>query len=188
MNFERFASPRLFGLLLMLLCLPVVPAQETPVKQKAPLKVFTATIWQNWLEEDVRYIITDQERADFQKLTTDKQRDDFVTAFWERRNPNPGAEENPFKEQHYQRLAYANTHFAAGVPGWKTDRGRFYIMYGKPDSIDSHPTLWPPSEEWHYAYIEGIGKDVTLKFVDTCGCGEYHIPVEKDDLKKYAPK
>jgi len=89
-------------------------------------------IYKKWLEEDVAWIITGQERADFVKLSTDKQRDEFVVAFWERRNPRPGSSENKFKEQHYRRLAYANTHFAAGVPGWKTDRGRMYILYGPP--------------------------------------------------------
>jgi GWxTD domain-containing protein len=81
-------------------------------------------IYKKWLEEDVAWIITDQERADFVKRSTDKQRDKFVGAFWERRNPTPGSSENKFKEQHYRRLAYANTHFAASVAGWKTDRGR----------------------------------------------------------------
>ena len=93
-------------------------------------------IYKKWLSEDVRWIITDQERADFKRLSTDKQRDDFVVAFWERRNPIPGSSENKFKEEHYRRLAYANTHFAAGVPGWKTDRGRRYILYG-PQSGES---------------------------------------------------
>ncbi len=106
--------------------------------------------YQKWLDEDVRYIITDQERADFKKLTTDDKRDKFVEAFWERRNPTPKSSENPFKEEHYHRIAYTNTHFAASVAGYRTDRGRFYIMYGPPDSIDSKSALAPPTETWHY--------------------------------------
>ena len=99
-------------------------------------------IYRKWLDEDVHWIITDQERSDFQKLSTDKQRDDFVVAFWEHRNPNPGSPTNKFKEEHYRRLAYANTHFAAGVPGWKTDGGRTYILYGtKPASEGNPPSL-----------------------------------------------
>lgn len=126
-----------------------------------------------WLDEDVRWIISDEERLDFKRLTSDTQRDTFVIAFWERRNPTPNAAHNPFKEEHYRRLAYANSHLAASAPGWKTDRGRFYIMWGPPDSMDSHPAFAPPSETWHYGYIEGIGRDVVLTFVDKCQCGEY---------------
>jgi GWxTD domain-containing protein len=87
-------------------------------------------IYAKWLDEDVVWIISKQERIDFEKLSTDRQRYEFVVAFWERRNPSPGSTENKFKEEHYRRLAYTNTHFAAGVPGWKTDRGRRYILYG----------------------------------------------------------
>jgi GWxTD domain-containing protein len=129
--------------------------------------------------------------GDFRKLSTDKQRDDFVVAFWERRNPIPGSSENKFKEEHYRRLAYANTHFAAGVPGWKTDRGRMYIMFGPPDKVERHLRSGSVqkdafnTEERHWEYIEGIGRDVIIRFVDTCGCGEYQIPVEEKDLKKY---
>ena len=155
-----------------------------PREKKPPLKVIVDLPWRKWLNEDVVYIITDQERADAGMLTTDQERDDFVGAFWERRNPTPGSAENPFKEEHYRRFAYANEHFGAGVPGWRTDRGRLYIVHGAPASIDSHPTLSPPVEEWHYGFIEGMGKDVTFRFVDTCHYGEYRLPVEKDEMKK----
>lgn len=158
--------------------------------------------YQKWLDEDVAYIITKQERAEFQKLTTAEQCDKFVEAFWGRRNPNPGSPENTFKEEHYRRLAYTNQHFAADVPGWKTDRGRIYIMYGPPDQIDRHfsaagsnkasdlvgvgsiPYDW---ELWHYRSIEGVGKDVNFRFVDTCNCGRYQMPVTKEDLNNTNP-
>ncbi len=143
--------------------------------------------YKKWLREDVRWIISDQERADFKKLSDDKQRDQFIEAFWARRNPFPGEAINLFKEEHYRRIAYVNEHFAAGIiPGWKTDRGRFYIMYGAPDRIvrqlvleNQHPDGVQKrdfnSEEWHWTYIEGLGCDVVLEFVDSCGCGEYHL-------------
>ena len=168
----------------LLLALPFLAvsssrAQETAAAPKDP--------YQKWLREDVRWIITDEERASFKRLSTDKQRDDFVVAFWERRNPIPASPENAFKEEHYRRLAYTNQHFAEGmIPGWKTDRGRFYIMYGPPDNVVRHlPSASPqpggiqtndfPSEEWRWGYVEGIGRDVTLKFVDSCACGEYKL-------------
>jgi len=132
-------------------------------------------LYQKWLDEDALYIITDQERADFKKLTTDKQRDDFVEAFWDRRNPTPQSSENPYKEEHYRRIAYANSHFAASVPGYRTDRGRFYITFGPPDSVDAKSGLVPPTETWHYLFVEGIGRNVVLRFTDKCLCGKYEL-------------
>ena len=95
--------------------------------------------YKTWLNEDVPWIITDQERAAFKSLSNDEERDAFIEQFWLRRNPNPDSPENEFREEHYRRIAYANEHFAAGKPGWKTDRGHIYIAFGKPDSIESHP-------------------------------------------------
>jgi GWxTD domain-containing protein len=159
--------------------------------------------YRKWLDEDARYLTSDEERAEFRGLKTDQQRDKFIEDFWERRNPNPGSTENKFKEEHYRRITYTNEHFAANVPGWKTDRGRTYIRYGAPDEIEQHfsaagskkasdlfgvgaiPYDW---ELWHYRYIEGIGKHVALEFVDTCGCGRYEIPTPNEALNKYKPR
>ena len=150
-----------------------------------------------WLEEDVRWIITPQERATFEKLTTDEQRDQFIVAFWERRNPAPGSAENKFKVEHYRRIAYSNAHFAftsskKSEPGWKTDRGRIYIVYGPPDSIDSHPSSGyklasgakatiDAYEVWSYRMIQGFGRDVTVRLVDQCHCGDYRQMTEGGD-------
>jgi GWxTD domain-containing protein len=95
--------------------------------------------YKKWLDEDVRWIITDEERSAFRQLSNDEERDQFIEAFWQRRDPTPDTIENEFKEEHYRRIAYSNEHFAAGIPGWKTDRGRMYIMYGPADEIESHP-------------------------------------------------
>ncbi len=177
---------------------------STRNKEKlSPVKTVILPSWRKWLNEDVPYIITDQERADFDELTTDQPRDKFVEDFWERRNPIPGSGENTFKADYYQRIAYANEHFATNVPGWRTDRGRNYIRYGAPDEIEQHfsaagskkasdlfrvgaiPYDW---ELWHYRYIEGVGKDVMLEFVDTCACGRYEMPVPKEGLNRYKPR
>jgi GWxTD domain-containing protein len=160
--------------------------------------------YKKWLEEDVVYIITDEERAAFKQLSNDEERDNFIEAFWQRRDPTPDTEENEYKEEHYQRIAYANEHFAAGVPGWKTDRGRIYIVFGKPDEIESHPsggtyerpmeegggeTSTFPFEDWRYRYIDGIGQEVIIEFVDTCMCGEYHMTLDRSekDALLYTP-
>ena len=152
--------------------------------------------YKTWLEQDVAYIISDEERKAFRTLSNDEERDAFIEQFWMRRNPTPDSPENEFREEHYRRIAYANEHFAAGKPGWKTDRGRIYIAWGKPDSIDSHPsggsyqrpieegggeTSTFPFEQWHYRYLEGIGENVDLEFVDTCQCGDYHFTIDRSE-------
>ncbi len=173
------------------------PTDEKQKKKNArALKQELSKPYKKWLDEDVSYIITDEERAAFRQLSNDEERDNFIEAFWQRRDPTPDTEENEFKEEHYQRIAYANEHFAAGVPGWKTDRGRIYIVFGKPDEIDSHPsggtyerpmdegggeTSTFPFEDWRYRYIEGIGQEVIVEFVDTCMCGEYHMTMDRSE-------
>jgi GWxTD domain-containing protein len=152
--------------------------------------------YKSWLEQDVSYIISDQERKAFRTLSNDEERDAFIENFWLRRNPNPDSPENEFREEHYRRIAYANEHFAAGKPGWKTDRGRIYISWGKPDDIESHPsggqyqrpmdegggsTSTFPFETWHYRYLETIGENVILEFVDTCMCGDYHFTIDRSE-------
>jgi len=165
-------------------------------KNERALKQELSRPYKKWLEEDVVWIITDEERAAFKQLSNDEERDNFIEAFWQRRDPTPDTEENEYKEEHYQRIAYANEHFAAGVPGWKTDRGRMYIVFGKPDEIDSHPsggsyqrpmeegggeTSTFPFEDWRYRYIEGIGQEVIIEFVDNCMCGEYHMTLDRSE-------
>jgi GWxTD domain-containing protein len=159
------------------------------------------TSYKKWLDQDVRWIITDDERKAFMQLSNNEERDQFIEAFWQRRNPNPDSEDNEFKDEHYRRIEYANEHFAAGKPGWMTDRGRIYIVYGPADEIESHPsggtyerpmdegggeTSTFPFEDWRYRYIEGIGQEVIVEFVDSCMCGDYHMTMdrsEKDALK-----
>jgi GWxTD domain-containing protein len=152
--------------------------------------------YKTWLDQDVAYIISDEERKAFKNLSNDEERDAFIEQFWLRRNPNPDSPENEFREEHYRRIAYANEHFAAGKPGWKTDRGHIYIAFGPPDSIDSHPsggayqrpmdegggeTSTFPFEVWHYRYLEGIGENIDVEFVDTCMCGDYHFTIDRGE-------
>lgn len=157
-------------------------------------------VYREWLNGPVSYIITPEERSAFLHLETNEERENFIEAFWERRNPDPGSADNSYKEDFYRRVAYTNEHFSSGIPGWKTDRGRIYIMWGKPDEVDSHPAGGPyerpadegggetstyPFEDWRYRYLPGIGENVELEFVDPTGSGEYHLtmdPSEKDAL------
>ena len=169
--------------------------QQKKASAKSLQKEISKT-YKKWLEEDVRWIITDEERAAFRQLSNDEERDQFIEQFWLRRDPTPDTAENEYKEEHYRRIAYANEHFAAGIPGWKTDRGRVYIMYGPPDSIEVHPnggfyqrppeegggtTSTYPFETWHYRYLEGIGQNIDIEFVDPCMCGDYHMTVDRSE-------
>ncbi len=191
------------------------PAQGPPEKQDSPAKQETekerkrrekklhrelATPYKKWLDEEVAYIIADEERTAFLRLETNEEREQFIEQFWLRRDPTPDTVENEFKEEHYRRIAYANERFASGIPGWRTDRGRIYIIWGPPDEIETHPTGGSyerppeegggststyPFEKWRYRYLEGIGNDVNLEFVDPTGSGEYRLtmdPSEKDAL------
>jgi len=169
--------------------------KERYQSQKALRQELKGT-YKTWLNQEVSYIISDDERKAFMTLSNDEERDSFIEAFWQRRNPNPDSPENEFREEHYRRIQYANDHFAAGKPGWKTDRGHIYISFGKPDDIESHAsggmyqrpqdegggsTSTFPFEIWHYRYIEGIGENVNLEFVDTCQCGDYHFTIDRGE-------
>src|SRR5580704_10490092 len=175
--------------------------QRKEQKQKArkTLKELDSQ-YRQWLNEDVIYIISPEERNAFLQLDTNEEREQFIEQFWLRRSSNPDLPDNDFKEEHYRRIAYANEHYASGIPCWKTDRGRMYIMWGPADEVDSHPsggtydrpmeegggsTTTYPWETWRWRYLEGIGENIILEFVDPSGSGEYHLtmdPSEKDAL------
>lgn len=199
--FRRIAS----HVLILALVAPIAFAQRRDRSQEIQdrarnVRPEIKRVYKDWLEKDVAYIITDQERRAFKKLQTDEEREQFIEAFWRRRDPDPDTDENEYREEYYERIAYANENFSSGIPGWKTDRGRIYIMFGKPDSKESHPTggsyqrpSWEgggstttyPFETWFYRYIPGIGSGIEIEFVDPTGSGEYRIarsPNEKDAL------
>jgi GWxTD domain-containing protein len=214
----RVARTLFTSLSLLTLAMPVMPAQqEQPAPQqqdptahqnldKAQKKKIRKTLkeldtpYKQWLNEDVVYIISPEERNAFGQLATNEEREQFIEQFWLRRSTNPDLPDNEFKEEHYRRIAYANEHYASGIPGWKTDRGHMYIVWGPPDEIDSHPTggtydrpqeegggstTTYPWETWRWRYIEGMGENVIMEFVDPTGSGEYHLtmdPSEKDAL------
>lgn len=180
------------------------PAPMTAKEKRAQRKKLIDELkngpYAKWVQEDVIYIISDEELRAFRLLATNEERDQFIEQFWLRRDPTPDTIENEFKEEHYRRIAYANDHFPAGIPGWRTDRGRIYIAWGPPDEIESHPsggtynremsegggtTSTYPFEKWRYRYLEGVGEQVILEFVDQCMCSNYTLstnPNDKDAL------
>lgn len=148
---------------------------------------------------DIEPIISSAELDAWKKLQTNEEREKFIEDFWHRRDPDPDTSENEYREAYYERVAYVNEHFSSGIPGYKTDRGRIYLKYGKPDEVVSHPaggryereasegsgsTSTYPFERWFYRNIPGrSGADI--EFVDPTGTGEYRLarnPFEKDAL------
>ncbi len=167
----------------------VDPSQDVQDKARN-VKAEVKEVYKKWISNDVAYIITKDERKAFESLKTDEERENFIENFWRRRDPNPDTEENEYREEYYERIAYANENFASGIPGWKTDRGRTYIAWGKPDSVESYPSggsynrpAWEgggttttyPFEIWFYRHLEGVGDGLEIEFVDPTGTGEYRI-------------
>ncbi len=185
-------SPLLAAIILMTTAAVVLTAWQSPPQPKsAPAgrkagrgetspKAALPSPYTAWVNEDVVYIINDEERAMFRRLVTDDEMQQFIVQFWLRRDPTPGTVENEFKEEHYRRIAYANERFrtASGTSGWQTDRGHMYIVYGPPDEIESHPqgdALTYPFETWRYWHVEGIGDKVYFRFVDRAATGDYRL-------------
>lgn len=175
-------------------------ASQDPSQKARNVKPELKEAYKKWRNTDVAYIITKEEKRAFDALTTDEERENFIENFWRRRDPNPDTEENEYREEYYERIAYANQHYTSGIPGWKTDRGRIYIAWGKPDSVESHPsggaydrpsyegggsTTTYPFEIWFYRHLDGVGDGIEIEFVDPTGTGEYRIARnanEKDAL------
>jgi GWxTD domain-containing protein len=206
MSYQKFTRRLVLALAILTLCgVPVAWAQkeqksQDPQDRPRNVKPEIKKAYKEWLEKDVAYIITDEERKAFKKLATDEEREQFIEQFWRRRDPDPDTEENEYREIYYERIAYANEHYSSGKPGWMTDRGRIYIKFGKPDEVESHPngglyerpayhgggsTTTYPFEIWFYRYLPGVGSGVEIEFVDPTGSGEFRIarsPNEKDAM------
>ena len=153
----------------------------------------------DWADTDVGPIITDAEKRAYKALKTNEERENFIKYFWDSRDPDPDTLENEYREEYYERIQYANEHFTSGIPGWKTDRGRIYIRWGKPDEIESHPSggsynetgysdaiTTYPFEIWFYRNLDGPGSGVEIEFVDPTGTGEYRLARNRDDKNALA--
>jgi len=130
------------------------------------------TRFKNFLS-NVRYLISSEEKEYFLSLP-DEQKDIFIKQFWEKLDPIPITPENEFKEEYYKRLEFVDKWY-----GRNTDRGRIYLLLGKPDSIESYnsaPGLYP-LELWHYdnLNIEGLPHSLRLIFYKPYGVGEYRL-------------
>lgn len=175
-------------------------SEKEQKRREERLKKELESTYRKWLEEDVVYIIAPEEKEAFLELSNDEERGQFIEQFWLRRDPTPETIENEFREEHYRRIVYANELFTSGVEGWRTDRGRIYIMFGPPDEIETHAmgggywrraeegggqTSTYPFERWFYRHIDGVSDGVELEFVDKTMSGQYRLsvdPSEKDAL------
>ena len=173
---------------------------QTPEDKSRKVKTEPDKVLKEWPSKDVSVIITPDEGRAYDKLQTNEERENFIAEFWRRRDPSPDTEENEYRDGYYERIAYANEHFASGKPGWLTDRGRIYIRWGKPDGVESHPaggaynreasegggsTTVYPFERWFYRDIPNVRSGAEIEFVDPTGTGEYRLarnPDEKDAL------
>jgi len=173
---------------------------QTPDEKPRRIKKEPNRVFKDWARKEVALIITPDELKAYEKLATDEEREQFIIHFWEIRDPSPDTEENEYKDEFYERTRYADERFSSGKPGRLTDRGRIYIKFGKPDGIESYPAGGPyqrlphegggstttyPFERWFYRYIENVGSDIEIEFVDPTGTGEYRIARnlnEKDAL------
>ena len=187
----------IFSALIVTVNISAQPATKNSDPQDKPRKVKPEPnkAFKQWLQE-VEPIVRPGELDAWNKLQTDEEREQFILEFWRLRDTDPDTEENEYREAYFERMAYVNEHFSAGIPGHKTDRGKIYLKYGKPDEIESHPSggsYQPPSherysatatypfEKWWYRHIPGHN-DVEIEFVDPSGTGEYRIarnPFEK---------
>ena len=194
---------RLIAVLLLVsfstLSLSAQQTKRNPEEQPRKVRQEPKKAYVEWIN-DVEPILTQSERDAWKKLETDEEREKFIEDFWGSRDPDPDTLENEFKEQYFERIAYANEHFSSGKPGRLTDRGRIYIKFGKPDEIESHPaggmyerpswegggsTSTYPFEKWFYRNIPNVRSGVELEVVDPTGSGEYRLarnPDEKDAL------
>lgn len=207
-HFVRFAF--LAAALMLAASVPVSAQRDKeqpnqdPTSRSRNVRPELKEAYKRWLDQDVPYIITKEERRAFMALQTDEERENFIENFWRRRDPNPDTEENEFREEYYERIAYANERFTSGIPGWRTDRGRIYIAWGKPDSVESRPsggaydrpsyegggtTTTYPFEIWFYRHLDGVGDGIEIEFVDPTGTGEYRIArnANEKDAMLYVP-
>ncbi|MEZ5308218.1 MAG: GWxTD domain-containing protein [Pyrinomonadaceae bacterium] len=200
MRFKKQITLTLSAILLLAFSSIAFSQVDDPENNTRVTKAEADRIYKDWISKDVRYIITSEEKKAFAALKTNEERENFIELFWRLRDPNPDTEENEYREQYYERIAYANENFSSGKPGWMTDRGRIYITWGKPDSVESHPmggaydrpawegggtTTTYPFETWFYRNLDGVGTGIEIEFVDPTGTGEYRIaqnPNEKDAL------
>jgi GWxTD domain-containing protein len=122
--------------------------------------------------EVLRYIATDDELRDMDRLKTIEEKLAFWASFWKARDPSPETPQNEARDEFYKRVSYANQHFTAGTQGWRTDMGRIYIKYGQPDEVVRNPFRFegPPEEIWYFYRAR-----YTFFFVDRDGFGRYEL-------------
>ena len=130
------------------------------------------SVYERWVDEDVAYIITPEEKRAFLLLKSDAERERFIAQFWRARDANAGERENAYRTEHYRRFAFANQNFGVGtLPGWKTARGRIYITMGEPDEIRKAAT----GEVWFYRHAPGFGTNVEIEFTHNSDPGEFRM-------------
>jgi GWxTD domain-containing protein len=165
--------------LALIILLAVFGTPAAPQAKSVPSKAVLPERYKRWLDEDVAYIITKREREVFLELQTDREREIFIEAFWRQRDPTPGTPRNEYQEEHRRRLDYANKFYGRStpLPGWKTDRGRIYIILGPPRNIEQYDNVNGvyPTEIWFYLGDPSLGLPTAFNviFFKKDGGGDY---------------
>lgn len=172
-----------FVIYLILICALCVSLQAQETKSIICDKPSNANDYKKWLEKDVLYIITKDEKESFLKLNTNEEREIFIQNFWLRRDPTPNTKENEFFDEYYNRIAYTNEIFSSGIPGWRTDRGFIYISYGKPDSIERGRADFANLknvlfEKWSYKNLDGLCSEMDFTFIDPMESKEFRLQAD----------
>lgn len=155
-----------------LMCISVAAQQPRRTSRNQSSQTALTESYTRWVGEDVAYIITTDEKRAFLMLKTNEERELFIAEFWQRRDPNPSTSDNEYRAEHYSRIAYANQRFTFNdTAGWRTDRGRIYITYGKPDEVQKSSS----QEVWIYNVLPGRGRDVKVEFLDKSGTGDFRL-------------
>ncbi|MDH5385794.1 MAG: GWxTD domain-containing protein [Candidatus Aminicenantes bacterium] len=164
----------------LILLLFIFPLLSFTGQDKKSPKDLSPT-YRKWLEEEVVYIITPKEKEVFLQLETDRERELFIQGFWKIRDPNPNTPENEFKEEHYNRIKYANQYFGREEPGagWRSAMGRIYIILGEPGYVERFENMTEvyPIVIWSYSARPELGlhQAFNVVFFKRDGMGEYEL-------------
>jgi len=164
----------LFFCLMLFFILPSLFSGKENAKEELSPK------YKEWLNL-VSYIIVPIEKEIFFKLTSDRERDVFIKAFWKQRDPTEGTPQNEYKDEHLKRHQYSNKYFRRGTSraGWMTDMGRYYIILGPHNSINrmDNQRGIQPTQIWYYFGDKRLGLPTyfALVFFKRGGSGEYKL-------------
>ncbi|GIR88990.1 MAG: hypothetical protein CM15mP87_04820 [Candidatus Neomarinimicrobiota bacterium] len=122
--------------------------------------------------KQMKYILSNDEKKEL-KNNNKQDKEQLFYQIWKKRDPTPETEQNELMEEYYQRVEYVNEHFSGWQPGWETDRGMIYILFGPPDEIQrTNPSARNSTiyQIWNYVKV-----NKQFVFRDQNGFGDYRL-------------